>query len=199
MNAVAVSAQQTKVPCIGFPIAESVVPDACAALVSQFHGRVNVVDVENSIIRFSASDALPAETFNQFKFSFPVARVTMFLKSVFVPVILTASVTAISVFAWLSALLARLRLPPPGRKIAGLPAILPGSIFHPVSMSLKLFGTMLADFRDLCFLAHGVSPNRCAHYSTINFDIACRRIEQAYAQPRLFDEPKAKPEQTAML
>lgn len=31
------------------------------------------------------------------------------------------------------------------------------------------------------------------------FDIACRRIEEAYRQPRLFSEPVKKPEQTTML
>ena len=31
------------------------------------------------------------------------------------------------------------------------------------------------------------------------FDIACRRIEEAYKQPRLFEEPIAKPVQDAML
>jgi len=31
------------------------------------------------------------------------------------------------------------------------------------------------------------------------FEIACRRIEEAYKQPRLFDEPKAKPVQTNLL
>ena len=31
------------------------------------------------------------------------------------------------------------------------------------------------------------------------FDIACRRIEEAYRQPRLFDEPKPKPEQQTFL
>jgi DNA modification methylase len=31
------------------------------------------------------------------------------------------------------------------------------------------------------------------------FDIACRRIEAAYKQPRLFAEPIAKPVQEAML
>ena len=30
------------------------------------------------------------------------------------------------------------------------------------------------------------------------FDIACRRIEAAYAQPRLFDEPAPKAEQQVM-
>lgn len=31
------------------------------------------------------------------------------------------------------------------------------------------------------------------------FEIACRRIEQAYKQPRLFEEPTIKPVQTSML
>ena len=31
------------------------------------------------------------------------------------------------------------------------------------------------------------------------FDIACRRIEAAYRQPRLFDEPVAKPVQASLL
>lgn len=31
------------------------------------------------------------------------------------------------------------------------------------------------------------------------FDIACRRIEEAYRQPRLFDEPKTKPTQESLL
>jgi DNA modification methylase len=31
------------------------------------------------------------------------------------------------------------------------------------------------------------------------FDIACRRIEAAWKQPRLFEEPKPKPVQEALL
>jgi len=31
------------------------------------------------------------------------------------------------------------------------------------------------------------------------FEIACRRIEEAYRQPRLFAEPKPKPKQEALL
>ena len=31
------------------------------------------------------------------------------------------------------------------------------------------------------------------------FDIACRRIEEAYRQPRLFDEPPPKPVQQSLL
>lgn len=31
------------------------------------------------------------------------------------------------------------------------------------------------------------------------FDIACRRIEEAYKQPRLFSEPKPEPKQEVLL
>ena len=31
------------------------------------------------------------------------------------------------------------------------------------------------------------------------FDIACKRVHEAWKQPRLFDEPKAKPAQPAHL
>jgi DNA modification methylase len=31
------------------------------------------------------------------------------------------------------------------------------------------------------------------------FDIACRRIEEAWKQPRLFEEPKPKAEQLSLL
>jgi DNA modification methylase len=31
------------------------------------------------------------------------------------------------------------------------------------------------------------------------FDIACRRIEEAWKQPRLFEEPKPKPQQGALI
>lgn len=35
-------------------------------------------------------------------------------------------------------------------------------------------------------------------YYVGGFDIACRRIEEAYRQPRLFEEPPAKPVQAAL-
>ena len=198
MNPMTVRTQKAEVSCVGFPVSESVVPDACTAFVSQLHGWINVIYVKNPVICFAANNALSAKAFNQFQLPFPVARVAMFLESVFVPVILAASVAAIAVFAWLSALLTRLRFSPPSGKVTGLPTILPSSILHPVGMGLKFFRAMLTDFCDLCFLAHVVSPNRRAQYNTINFDIACRRIEQAYAQPRLFEDAKVGAGDTAV-
>ena len=39
----------------------------------------------------------------------------------------------------------------------------------------------------------------CDFYKPRYFDIACRRIEEAYRQPRLFAEPRPQPVQEAML
>ena len=57
------------------------------------------------------------------------------------------------------------------------------------------------------FMGSGTTGVACAHFgrSFIGierepsyFDIACRRIEEAYKQPRLFDEPAPKPVQTSL-
>lgn len=58
------------------------------------------------------------------------------------------------------------------------------------------------------FMGSGTTGVACAHlalkFTGIErepryFDIACRRIEEAYRQPRLFAEPKPKPTQEALL
>lgn len=57
------------------------------------------------------------------------------------------------------------------------------------------------------FMGAGTTGVACAQYGRkfigceideTAFDIACRRIEEAYKQPRLFDEPVAKPTQPSM-
>lgn len=59
-----------------------------------------------------------------------------------------------------------------------------------------------------CFMGSGTTGVACAQLGrsfigiereTKYFDIACRRIEAAYAQGRLFDEPAPKPKQEALL
>jgi len=58
------------------------------------------------------------------------------------------------------------------------------------------------------FMGSGTTGVACANLGrkfigieieTRYFDISCKRIEQAYRQPRLFDEPKPKAQQTMML
>lgn len=43
------------------------------------------------------------------------------------------------------------------------------------------------------------APTRSSAAEPRYFDIACRRIEEAWKQPRLFEEPKPKPVQEALL
>lgn len=195
MKSVAVGAEQTKVSGIRFPISEPVTPNASSPLVSKFHRWVNVVNVKDSMIGLSAGYALTAKRINQLQFALPVSRVLMFCKSVFVPVISAASVSAKSIFTRFAALLARLIFPPSSRKVAVLTAKLASPILNPIGVYLKFPRAMFTDFRYLSFCAHGLSPNRDAHYSTKYFDIACKRIDQAYAQGDLF-VPKAAPKQT---
>jgi site-specific DNA-methyltransferase (adenine-specific) len=58
------------------------------------------------------------------------------------------------------------------------------------------------------FMGSGTTGVSCANLGrkfigieieTKYFDIACRRIAEAYAQPRLFAEPTPKPVQTTLL
>jgi len=58
-----------------------------------------------------------------------------------------------------------------------------------------------------CFMGSGTTGVACAQLGRKfvgieieprYFDIACRRIEQAYAQGKLFQEPAPKPEQVPM-
>ena len=47
-----------------------------------------------------------------------------------------------------------------------------------------------------CFMGTGSTGVACVNLGRKFFDIACRRIEQAYAQPRLFEDAKTiAPEQ----
>lgn len=200
MNAVAVGAEQAKVASIRFPISEPVTPNTGSSLVSKFHRWINMVNVKNSMISLSAGYALTTKGINQLQLALPVSRVLMFCESVFVPIILSASVSAKPIFTRCSTLLARLIFPPSSRKVAYLTAKLSSPILNPVSMYLKFLRAMFTDFCDLSFCAHGVPPNRHAQYSTKYFDIACKRIEQAYAQGDFFvAPPKAKQEQVSLI
>lgn len=83
----------------------------------------------------------------------------------------------------------------------------------PTQKPLPLIAAFVSDFTKTGetvldpFLGSGTSGVACAKLGRRfigcealieHFDIACRRIEEAYKQPRLFDEPAPKPVQTTM-
>jgi len=79
----------------------------------------------------------------------------------------------------------------------------------PVSLMTELIGKALAETILDPFMGSGTTGVACVNLNRkfigieleqSYFDIACRRIEQAYKQPRLFDEPKPEqPKQEAMI
>lgn len=83
----------------------------------------------------------------------------------------------------------------------------------PTQKPLALVQAFVSDFtlpgETVCdpFLGSGTTGVACAlsgrrlvgiEADASHFDIACRRIEEAYRQPRLFDEPAPKPVQDAL-
>lgn len=90
----------------------------------------------------------------------------------------------------------------------------PGGGEHPTQKPLPLISELVSlfSFPDdvVCdpFMGSGTTGVACAKLGrafigiereSSYFDIACRRIEEAYRQPRLFEEPAPKPVQTAFL
>jgi len=86
--------------------------------------------------------------------------------------------------------------------------------FHPTQKPLGVMIWCLGQLPEGCntildpFMGSGTTGAACVSkgltFTGIErdaryFDIACRRIEEAYRQPRLFAEPRPKPEQKALL
>lgn len=84
---------------------------------------------------------------------------------------------------------------------------------HPTEKPISLMMEMLSDFTQPGatildpFMGSGTTGVACARLGRKfigieieprYFDIACKRIEEAYRQPRLFAEPKAKPQQLSL-
>jgi site-specific DNA-methyltransferase (adenine-specific) len=88
----------------------------------------------------------------------------------------------------------------------------PGEIDHPSPKPVKLMEWVVSNLDGETvvdpFCGSGTTGVACAklgrkfigiEIEPKYFDIACRRIEQAYAQPDMFVTPPAKPVQEAML
>lgn len=183
-----ISAQQPQVPLVCFPIFESPRPSILPIFGPYLLGRINVVNVERSVIRKSALNTLAAKFLNYFEFSFPVARVLVNRVTVFVPVILNAINRTKSIFAIGSAMLAFSVFAPSRRKITGLIAKFSSAIFDAIGMGLKNGFATGAFNVNFCAFSHAfdyITVYRRAEPKY--FDIACERIENAQRQQKLFE------------
>lgn len=99
---------------------------------------------------------------------------------------------------------------PSGRPTDVISAPRTGNTFHPTEKPVQLIEAMVRWTSGRVFdpfMGSGTTGVACAQMGRhfvgceINeayFDIACRRIEDAYKQPRLFEDPQPKPEQSAL-
>jgi hypothetical protein len=198
MQPVTICTKQSQVAFVGFPILKAVRPVACFLSFKQLFFSVNMVYVKNAMVTDAATNALAAKLVNKSKFLFPVFRVLVGRKAVFVPIVGAARISAKSVGAFFAAIFAWLLAAPSMRQIAGLTAKLASAIFESIRMNLKLFGAVFAALCYLCFFSHLHILNTLGNYKPKYFDIACQRIEQAVAQGQLFEPEQPKQVQEQM-
>ncbi len=180
VQAMAVCAQQPQIAFVRSPILEAVIPSAGA---SGLFAPVDVVDVQHPIIAFAALHANPAKLAHKGKLSAPVAGVFVDGVAVLIPVIDAALFRAKAMLTSRAATLTG-RLPLPARrKVTCAIAVFPGAVFETVKVGFKrLLAVAAGDCNSALFHGRNIPVIK----RKVNFDIACRRIEQAQRQGDLF-------------
>lgn len=180
VQAMAVCTQQPQIAFVRSPILEAIIPGARA---SSLFAPVDVVDVQNSVIAFAALHANPAKLAHKSKLPAPVAGVLVDGVAVLVPVINAALFRAKAMLTSHAATLAGCLPLPSCSKVAGPVAVFPGAVLEAVKMGFKRLFAVAAGYCNSA-LFHG--RNILLSKSKVNFDISCRRIEQAQRQGDLF-------------
>lgn len=190
----AICTQQLKISLIGLPIFEAAAPRPKVAGCPDFCTWVDVVNLKCANIRKSAGYAFTTKLFYQGQFSSPYRSVFVQVKRVAIPVIFSASLIAKTLLLALDrffALLAVIRFLPSCRKVARLRTIFPRTFVNSILVHLVFFCTNWAGQFYAC-LFHVMSIAKYIVIASIEyFEIACRRIREAYAQPDMFvEQPK---------
>lgn len=185
---VTVCAQQAKVALIRSPIAKAVIPDRRSPFIAELLRRVDVVNVENAVVTFPAVNAGTAQFRNQCEFARPITRVLMLGEAVLVPVIFAALLRAKAMLTFATAALTPPCPLPTSGKVAVSSAILPRAILDAILVGLEGLRAVAASHCDRCLFHY---PNIVSSAAHCNFDIACKRIEDAQRQGDLFMEGAA--------
>jgi len=157
-----------------------------------------MVNIKTSKIIHAAPGAFSSKVFYYFHFAHPFSF-TVSRPTIFIPVISLTFWCAEPCFAWFTAPLAFARIRPSVGKIAFLATIFSSAVFYSIRVHHDLFATMLAG-NFYWMVSHIVSiPKYINSYKPKYFDIACRRIADAYKQPRLFEDPKPEYKQEDLL
>ena len=185
VQAMAVCTQQPQIAFVRSPILEAVIPSARA---SGLFAPVDVVDVKNPVIAFAAFHANPAKLAHKGNLPAPVAGMFVDGVAILVPVIDAALFRAKAMLANVATTLTgRLSLPSRG-KVAGPVAVFPGTVLEAVKMGFKrLFAVAACDCNSALFHGRNIPLGQ----RKVNFEIACKRIEQAQRQGDMFLETAA--------
>ena len=158
-----------------------------------FFGWVDVVNVERAVIAESTLRAFSSKLCNQREFPFPIAPTLMDFVAALVPMGFLTCRGAKPRLARHPAFHALSVFGPAMGEIARLSTIMAVAFADTVGVHLVQLATMAASaFNSRLFHSSKVAQHQhIAKY----FDIACKRIEDAYRQPHLFKEPERRPEQ----
>lgn len=184
----AISAKQTDVIVVRFPVLESATPVPSCLIVLGFSTAINVVNVECPKIIKAAYRTFTTQRFNDRHFSLPIARMLVNRGAILIPVSLLTFWRAKLRVAGTSAFPAFSATAPTRRQVASLSAIFTSALLETVKVHLESIAAMLAySFYSRFF--HGTIISKYSNYSNSRyFDMARRRIAEALKQPDMFVE-----------
>ena len=187
----AIRTQQFDVAGVRSPILEPAAPSV-AGLGAHLGSRINVVDVQRPEIREPALDTFTAERGDDGELALPIAGMLVDSGTIPVP-ISPRTFRRTKLRGAIFSTLATLSVAAPTvRQIAGLTAIFASAVAKAIRVHLSGLATVRAGNRDGLF-SHGLTIAKyIAAAKPKYFDIACRRIEEAYRQADLFIEPPPK-------
>ena len=192
----AIRTQQFDIPAICFPVGEATAPIVMAVFRSHLGRWINVVNVECAVITEPTFCTFATEPRDQRKLSLPVAAALVDFVAALIPIGFLAFWRAEPCFARLPTTDAFSVFRPAVGEIACLPAVMPGAFADAIGVHLVKLAAMTACAFNSC-LFHPFKIPQARMLSTY-FDVSCRRIEEAYKQPRLFPDSTPAAEQQAL-
>ena len=158
-----------------------------------------MINVERAEVIKAASAARVAKMRNQGDLLRPPFGLFVEPRAVFVAEHPLALQGAIAHLARFAAVLATAAARPAMGEVARLAAIFSRAVAQSVGVHLGGLFTAGANDRRGCGSHAAIITNSSGFYKPRYFDIACRRIEAEYRQPRLFTEPAPRAVQEALL
>ena len=189
----AIRTQQFKIPLVGVPVFEAAAHDIVSVGGTVFQGGIDVMNIEHPVVIIPAGPTCPSKLSDNLSFPLPLPALLCLFVIGMIVVGPLAVWRAIAGGTSLSALAAFTVMGPAMGEVACLTAILPSAVSDAIRMHWhRLSAVRTLDGNRLGSHDLSISQYIGARHSRY-FDIACKRIEEAYRQPRLFDDKGIDP------